>query len=235
MRIAKRTWRAYCVMNVMGLCIACSHQATLQPAKSANLVLGIEDGARAEQDGITLTAISRSWVGRDDVKKEITPLRVMIENRSEHSVQIKYSNFDLVAQNGQRFAALPPLQIEGEVVATVITPVDPYWTGIEYEVAPYYGPLYGDRALVWQGPFMYDYAYYDEYYPMWTTLELPTAEMLRYALPEGTLKPKGRVDGFLYFQKVTDDAKRVVLHATLVDSAGEQPSTTLTVPFDVES
>jgi hypothetical protein len=218
---------------IAGLCLSCGPKNMLEPAKSANHVPGKDDAIRAEDQGVQLTAMADAWDGRKDVLSEVTPLRVVIRNDGSEPVQVRYKNFSLVAKDGTRYVALPPMQIQGTVEARASN-VTPRWAATGYELAPYYHGVYGEYTPITAGPFAYDYDYYDAYYPEWINMELPTPEMLQRALPEGTLKPGGQVDGFVYFEKVGSNADQVALKASFVDPQSNNTEAKLSLPFKVE-
>lgn len=72
-----------------------------------------------------------------------------------------------------------------------------YYRPWPYFYYGYYGPRY------W-GPYVY---YWDDRsYPA-----APSEDVLRYGLPEGVIKPGGRVAGYVYFQHTTSRPKRLDL------------------------
>lgn len=233
MRAFNQRCRLGASLLVAGFCVSCAPQNMLEPAKNANHVAGKKDAIRAQDHGIQLTAMADAWDGRKDVLNQVTPLRVVIRNNGSEPVQVRYKNFRLVAKDGTRFAALPPTQIEGTVEARASN-VAPRWAATGYELAPYYQGVYGAYTPITAGPFAYDYDYYDAYYPEWINMDLPTPEMLQRALPEGTLKPGGHVDGFLYFEKVGSKADHVELKASFAKPDSNKTEAKLSLPFRVE-
>lgn len=232
-----RSWQV--VLGAATLISACGPKNALEPAKSAQTVKGMEDAARTKAEGLQLTAQVDAWPGYDEVRSQVTPVRVILENRSGQPVVVKYKNFALKAESGETFAALPPFQIEGEIAVAAGSygrqAIAPLWSARGYEVAAPYGYVYGASVPVSSAPFVYDYDYYDAYYPTWVELDLPTMDMVARAIPEGTLQPGGTLDGFLYFQRVeAGEAERVQLSARLVRPEDEHVVTTLQVPFRVE-
>jgi len=91
-------------------------------------------------------------------------------------------------------------------------PIDPIGFDYRYfRVAPHYRTVYPSLSVYTADPFFFDPYYYSHYYPYWqrVRIELPTREMLRRVLPEGVLAEGGRLEGFLYFERVeeTRDAR----------------------------
>ncbi len=84
-------------------------------------------------------------------------------------------------------------------------------------------------------PFSFDSEYYGFYNDYWRNIELPTQEMLDRALPEGSLEDGGRVEGFVYFEKVDpDQVERVVFRFDLIDAQTGGIFGTLSIPFVVK-
>ena len=63
---------------------------------------------------------------------------------------------------------------------------------------------------------------------------LPTEDMMKSALPEGTLAPGGTMTGFLYFQNVGEREGEVTLRARLVDARTGEQFGALAIPFAVK-
>jgi len=110
------------------------------------------------------------------------------------------------------------------------SPWGPGWHGAGW-YDPWYGPGYGPG-----------YGYYDPFwgpYASWywrpPPEPLPTRDMLRNALPEGTLDTGGTVTGFLYFQNVSVREGSVTLQASLVDARTGEQFGTISIPFGVSS
>jgi hypothetical protein len=83
---------------------------------------------------------------------------------------------------------------------------DPWWS---YRWGPY--PYYW--GVYYRGPYVYSWDY--GYYP-----GAPTADILRFGLPEGELQPGGRVAGFIYFQHAVRRPGRLDLTWNVRDTDG---------------
>ncbi|MGZ3461836.1 MAG: hypothetical protein ACXU86_25365, partial [Archangium sp.] len=104
----------------------------------------------------------------------------------------------------------------------------PYGSMYAWGGPGWYDPWYG------YGPGFWGPGYYAPYY--WAPPEpLPTRDMVRKALPEGTLDTGGTLSGFLYFQSVSPQEGRVTLQVRLVDARTGEQFGTLSVPFDVHA
>lgn len=208
---------------------ACAPAVELDPAPRANEIeAGPGEGAAEVEVGVRMVARVDAWNARpEDLDEEVTPVLVTISNGSTVPLRIRYNEFQLVSANGQRFAAMPPFLLEGEVSVPVTTP---FFPGTGFEVAPYLSPFYPGISP-FAGPFAADPLYYDTYFPAFREIELPTTDMLARALPEGVVAPGGEVTGFLYFQEVGDEAERVSYRAELVNALTGEPFGVVAIPF----
>jgi hypothetical protein len=79
---------------------------------------------------------------------------------------------------------------------------------------PIYRPFFGVGIDYWDYPFFYPpgyaswvWAWGPAYYPA----PYPPDDVLAFGLPEGVLEPGARVTGYVYFQRATDQARRLTL------------------------
>jgi hypothetical protein len=238
MSLLSRSAPLAALLGAVLLFASCSPQRTqLDPAPAANQAAGMTDAAVNVVDGVRVVAQSQAWPGMSEVKSEVTPLRVVMENNSSMPVRIRYDEFALVGPQGMRYAALPPYGVEGTVTEPVLaegyTPVtSPAFTYNNFYVAPYYASAY-PTMTPYADPFYYDPVYYDRYYTAWESIALPTEEMIAEVLPEGVLDPGGRVEGFLYFERVDPDTPRVRFRADLVNANTGEEFGEVSIPFTV--
>lgn len=104
---------------------ACAPAVELEPAPRANEIeAGPGEGAAAVEAGVRMVARVDAWDARpEDLDEEVTPVLVTISNGSTVPLRIRYNEFQLVSASGQRFAAMPPFLLEGEVSVPVTTPL----------------------------------------------------------------------------------------------------------------
>jgi hypothetical protein len=212
-------------------------QTELAPAPGADEASGMMDAAVDRVEGVRMVVQSQAWPGMAEVKTEVTPLRVVIENDGSVPVRLRYDEFTLVGPQGQRYAALPPYGVEGSVAEPTLVegyaPVTaPTFEYNDFYVAPYYASAY-PTLDPYADPFYYDSYYYDRYDTVWQSINLPTEEMVAEVLPEGVLDPGGRVAGFLYFERVDPEIPRVRFRADLVSVADGDVFGEVSIPFTV--
>lgn len=223
-----------CCLIVSMALSGCAGRTELRPALTATTV-GVGD-AVGTSSNVRLVARADSWDG-ELVKHfdEVAPIQVTITNGGTAPLSIRYEHFRLMTAAGETSAALPPFDID----QTQTVPFEraaragayPYPLH-NFAVAPYLVPYYPGLPIV-DGRFLYDGAFYGRYYPRWVRVQLPTAEMLRKALPEGLLRPDGSMMGFLYFDR-PQEATTANLLFDMVNAVDDESVGTITIPFIAE-
>jgi hypothetical protein len=151
---------------------------------------------------------------------------------------VRYQSFQLVSAAGEDYAAVPPFKVEGTAQRYVMTHqyglLSPSFEYHGYDVWGPYHDFYASTPSY--NSYSFDPTYYDTHYPYWqrVTVPLPTREMLDWALPEGTLKPGGSLNGFLYFEHVPEDAELVDLTFDIIDDETGKGSGTVRIPFQTD-
>ena len=212
--------------------------AVLNPAPEARMVPGTASAAMAEVAGVRVTVQADAWDGARSVTDRVQPLRVTIENRSTSTVRVRYGDFALVAANGRRLPALPPVRVEGELLSPMLAPgfapiIAPRFSYRRFYVAPYLAPLYPGVPVYGRPYVFYDPGYYAFWHVDFTRAVRSSVEVLSLALPEGVIEPEGQVAGFLYFRTVDPDAGQVVFRAAIVAVHGERDAVGGTVLGEV--
>jgi hypothetical protein len=236
-----------------------AHRAYLVPAPTANLTNG-GHAATASADGIMITVTPNSWDGTPrDLSKTVTPLEARIENHSDQPLRLAYEDFHLETPQGNLLFALPPSEIRGTQYVGENRTTDAHfvdanwqrpgrrrdrrptrvvvvpqfrWRGFFY--APYWGYAYPGIGP-WPYPWAPNFGYYSTYYPYMRAVHLPTKSMLQKGLPEGVVAAGGYVDGFLYFNKVSPNLKRVEFVARLQNAKTGKAFGDIRIPFLVGS
>lgn len=218
------------LLVVLALAAACVHQRELVPAPGAQTAPGRPRVAEETVEGVRVQVDSAAWTSAP-VSDVLSPVRVTIENGSERPLRISYGQFTLGAPNGFRLAALPPYQVFAADIGARSGTVPPGFVGDNFFLAPWAAGYYRGVAP-WYGPFPYDPVYYNRWYGAWPT-NLPNEEVLRHALPEGVLQPRGKASGFLYF-KDQPKGTELTMYFSLVDGDRGQAFGTIDLPFTVK-
>lgn len=229
---------------VLALALGACARTSITLAPGAQTVPGAADVGVQQVAGVRVTVQADAWPGDRRVAEVVHAVRVTIANGSGMTLRVKYGDFALVSAGGRRYAALPPVKVEGELLSPLLADgyapiLAPGFVHRGFYLAPYFGRLYPGLP-VWRSRYaFYDPWYYGAYYPSLARAMRPTVEMLGLALPEGVLEPGGQVGGFVYFQQVAPGTASVTLHAALVavaDSAGAASHAMLgdvAIPFSV--
>ncbi len=196
--------------------------------------------AKMNVNGITVISKTNQWTGDQQVNDKISPVLVTIQNNGNIPVKISYGQFALISDNGKRYNALPPFQINGTIEKPVLVYKETPITTPEFEynnflIAPYYAQVYPGIG-VYTGTYYFDPMYYDNYYHYCSTLQttLPTPDMVAKALPEGVLQPGGSVTGFVYFEKVEPSStSKVNFQIDLVNPQDGNNFATIDIPYNV--
>ncbi|HSK17668.1 MAG TPA: hypothetical protein VK912_00900 [Longimicrobiales bacterium] len=227
-------YNAAFVSALMVTTLSCApNRPDLAPAPTAQPAPpGPGSGAVATEAGVTVEARAGAWRGQPrNLEAESIPLLVEITNDSEHPLRLRYSDLMLVASNGETYHAIPPFRVEGTVAQSVDVPA---YSATGFRVAPYLSRYYPRYSRVTRA-FVFDPLYYDTYVPALVQIELPTADMISMALPEGVLDPAGRITGFLYFEDVEDlDITSVDFTVNLVNADSGTQFGTVRLPFIVQ-
>lgn len=206
------------------------------------------------KDGLRMVGAGDAWNGDPyDLPNYMTPILVDIENHTGRDVRISYGDFSLNDEQGFHYAAVNPYTTAAQVgMDESATRVD---DGARVTLAAYTGRRDGRRAPrrqahrrffvrprarvyfhyydPWVYPF-YDAPFYGDRVVVWTDTSPspPSEDVLRLGLPEGVVKPGGRISGFLYFQGAGQRGRHLRLSWAAHTPAGK-PVATLDVPFNV--
>jgi hypothetical protein len=220
-----------------GVALGCAtNPARLTPAAGASISATSPNTAVTEQSGVRVRVESQAWPGPVSITREVTPLKLTVENNGSMPVAIRYDRLYLVRDDGDRSAALPPFAAKTEAAEAIAPPLRPapsvWFTHRGFLVAPYLRYYYpGLRPFGY--PYTFDSPYYERHLDYWAQRQIAMDEVRRHAIPEGVVEPGGHVTGFVYFEDVGDDASRVTFHADLPNPRDGLSAASLTVPFDV--
>lgn len=237
-RIEESRALVYAAIGGLLLVGGCARATRLEPAPGANEAQWLPQAAVSEVAEFEVVAQGGAWPDDRGIERHVTPVRVVLENESENPVRLQYRDIALIANDGTRYAALPPHRIDGTISEKVtlrhVEPLaDPMFVHRGFLVAAYTRPIYPTLGH-YGGRLTFDRSYYDHYQSYWVDYELPTPTMLRHALPEGVLEPEGRIAGYLYFEKVDPTHEQVRLRADVVAANTGKILGEVSIPFVVD-
>lgn len=215
-----------CALGV--LLAACGGPPRWEPAVGAERAMSRSSAALVRQAGITLVVDPEAWT-KDPrrLASAVTVLHVRILNDGDEPVAIRYRDFRLVSELDEARRPLPPLALERARLAPSARAPRLHARGFRY--APYYLDAVGGPTACWTAGMALDPYDYDRF-SRWRE-GLPTEPMVRRALPEGVLEPRGWVAGFLYFEPVAHEARRVTLQADFQPPLGAERIASVAIPF----
>ncbi|MGH9559638.1 MAG: hypothetical protein ACRD30_10395 [Bryobacteraceae bacterium] len=149
---------------------ACGH-ARYIPAVPANFVAGEPHVARESIGGVVMRVDVNTWAGNpSDLASVMTPVRIDIQNESDHPLSLRYSDFAISNPAGIQSTALPPFKIRGSITEqTAMAP--PYlWSG--FYLYPGYG-FYGSRWGLWADNWGWDGGWYNTYWAIGRKISPP--------------------------------------------------------------
>ncbi len=114
--------RISCIIAAAALMTAssCTHdKVVLEPTAHATNPAGSASNALFTAidtvKGLNVTITTQQWPGSQQVRYHVTPVKVTIQNNARQPAMVRYSNFALVSDDGDRYAAVPPFNVEGEI------------------------------------------------------------------------------------------------------------------------
>jgi hypothetical protein len=172
-------------------------------------------GPPVHAGGIEVSAVANAWRGwPSELGRIVTPIRVRLVNQGSDAVRVDVTKFALVLPDGGRLAAMLP----GDVKAVVVEPPPAALPQAGLALGPTRDRSGPGWALNDPGPDLR----LDPTLEPDRTWQLPSADMLDQALPEGALAPGQAVSGFVYFQRTPRETRDVTLTWPVVDTAGAE-------------
>lgn len=214
--------------------LGCAHSYRLVPTPGAATTQGPGQAVAGESAGVRMIASAQIWNGDPPTLSQyVLPLWVEIENHSGKALWFRYSALRMEDPNGRAtLRAIPPFRVKGNAIIPM-SAVRPEFQSKGFSVVPLLGPSYVGLDDPWEGPLLEpDLAYYVDHDVDWEE-SLPTADMLRRAIPEGVVADGGKVAGFVYFKKIKSHISALTLRSDLVDAMTKQPFGQIEIPFAV--
>jgi hypothetical protein len=195
---------------------ACSSLSDrLRPAHDAHAVAGMVRAAADADNQIEVIAQTGVWPGDARVMQHVEPVRIRVGNYGDRPVHVRYEHFRLVSPEGRSYPVVPPVRVQSEASASARRIIAPRFVSAKYRVAPHYGAATYPAITKQDGEVPSSPATTRGRTTQRRLEGLPTAEMISWAIPEGVLEVFGYVEGYLFFERVRDEDKRVELRAFL--------------------
>ena len=212
--------------------LGCAHGYRLVPKPDEPATQGPGQAVAGESAGVRIVASAEIWNGDPvNLAQYVLPVWIEIENHSGKALWLRYSGLRLV---GGRVALLsiPPYRVNGNaIMPAAAARAEARPEG--FYVAPLLGPSYNGLDDPWQSTLLEaDMDYHLAHSWDWEEA-MPTADMIRKALPEGVVEDGDKVAGFVYFQKVKKGVKSLTLRGDLIDVTTKQHFGEVDIPFAV--
>jgi hypothetical protein len=194
----------------------CAHLAPLRPAQSGQVVAGDPQSATTELMGVRLTVRPDDWRGwPDDLDQVLTPVEVLVENKSGKELDLRPSLFSLLGPDGRRWATLGPGEVRRSLRAYR------RWYGA------YYPGWYGAYYPGWFGfyprpgfyrPWLEPYPY--SWWDAWPAG--PPAQPSPRPSTAASLLDGGHASVLLFFPVPAEELPSLTVEARLTAVGGEQ-------------
>ncbi len=140
-----------------------------------------------EDDMVSIKVKANAWEGYpSDLPDYVLPLYLEIHNKSPEAIEIDLKDITLIDDRGNQLNALEPKDVAEAVRGS-------YGVGVAIGFT-YGSPTWG-HSLLLGGPPYHGYA----------------DEVINRAFIPGRILPGARLKGFVYFQRIPDEARRVSL------------------------
>jgi hypothetical protein len=204
------TWRMRWVGVCLAVLVSACASARLEPAPGAARVPHKPRAGAVEREGVQLIAEADAWNAPDNVRDEVTTLKVTVVNRGAQAVAVDYTRFSLVSPDGDVFLPVAPADITIRGGSRSIgLPADAIVTRADSSTGLGPNSLYRSAA----------------------EKEEIRQQLIEQSLDSGELAPGERMTGYVYFQRVPASKEQITLRSVLRTSAGK--TVTTDIPFQV--
>ena len=184
--------------------------ARLEPAESAQRVPAKPRAATVKVQGIQVIAEAGSWSAPENVRDEVTALKITIVNHGSEPLRVKYDGFSLVADDGEAFTTVRPEEIEIRSGSRSIG-------------------LPADAMVSRSG----DGSTMNSPYRSQQEKEEIRKTIVEQSLANGELKPGERTTGYVYFQLVPGSKDLINLRSALESATSGKVLAQAEIPFQV--
>ncbi len=200
------------------------------PVPAGNVVVDAKSGSvTAAAEGISITVRPSAWRGSPSYLEDyVTPFHLTLRNATPRPVRLGYDDLRLFDQNRVQGTALPPADVAAIIRGSR------YGAAVDLAAADRAGEVRLAFHRHRFHPFFYDPFFYDPFFydPWWYAPPPPRLDdIFTEAFPAGTVQPGARVQGFVYFPRLSREAQRLTLEVHY--RLGDEPRV-LTLPFVVQ-
>ena len=217
--------RPRAIVGLVAALVAGCAAPRIVPVPAAGVQIdGARGAASVAAEGVELVVQPSAWRGRPwDLRDYVTPFLVGLSNGATTPLEYDYPGFRLFDDSRFQYTALPPAEVErllrwragGEARLAATTSPPPI---LRRRLIPDPTDWWWDRYGWYGWPW---------YYPG----SPPVGDVSLRALPMGALQPGARLEGFVYFPRLRDDAHALTLE--FQHRLGELPRV-LTLSFQIE-
>ncbi len=148
------------------------------------------EGPSELSNGLVVKIDTKAWrFSPSDLDRYVLPIFISLENKGKEPISIRREDIFLVDDKGRQYNPIPP----GDVANALRRG---YGVGFSFSVG-YWSYPFG----LWWSPY-YAYPPSRDVYP----------DLVNKALVFGELQPGATLSGFVYFQKIPEDAKELTLN-----------------------
>ena len=203
-------------------------------ARPQTTVLTINDAPAGRLAGVQVHVSPLTQRSRYQNEAEYHPARVEIRNASGRPLRVRYDAFALQSGGTAQSGPVPVLLIDraGDNMPGMGGLSGEAWDQREYEIAGDYAVIYPDMQA-YEGAF--EVTSVDAYRSRagGEPSGLRDRDLLASTIPEGVIRPGGRVEGTLWFEKLDQADSTLMFTMDLVDASTGEEFGTIEVPFDL--
>lgn len=202
-----------------------------QPRTNMLQVNGAEVGSQA---GVQIRVAPVMRTSRYTNEADYRPVHVEIRNESEHPLRIGYDNFTLEGPGAASAEAVPVLWIDdsGRDIPGIGGAATLGWGHRNFEVAGDYAEMY-PALRAYEGDFRSTTV--DAYQARQPSGIPPSvlrdSLLLLESIPEGVVRPGGRIEGMLWFEAIEGADSTLTFTADLVNAQTGMEFGRITVPL----
>src|SRR3972149_5403097 len=197
----------------------------LVPLPNGGLINPELRSAMKTENGVTIRVQASAWHGTpSDLDSYVTSSYVVIENDTNGTLTFGYDDIVLFDENRTQYNPLSP-----ETAANILQAA--------YRSTYIYPPFYfSGSVFIGSGFFYFSPYYFYPFYPWWdypVYYQVQLDDVFNKALMPGLINPNAKLQGFIYFVKISSKVKFVTLEIGY-KIRGEPEPRRFSFPFAIE-